>query len=59
MKRNAPDFTSGQFFALRRGADLALQQAREVIRVTARGHKVRPPRASFPGSWSDGVPRVT
>ena len=23
MKRNAPDFTSGQFFALRRGADLA------------------------------------
>jgi hypothetical protein len=23
MKRNAPDFTSGQFFALRRGANLA------------------------------------
>jgi len=23
MKRNAPDFTSGQFFALRRGVDLA------------------------------------
>jgi hypothetical protein len=47
MKRNAPDFTSGQFFALQRGADLASATAASAFKPRTCGKPSCPATAAI------------